>query len=331
LGYEKRFYTAWAMNRHGPLSDHVVGDQADAEPSKLDIRWSVAEGPQTVGHSAGSVTFRRTWGRLMKIILAVSVTACAALAAMGFAQAADMQPIYKAQAPAPVAIYNWTGFYVGAHGGWAWTDKRWFLPGTGEVANYGANGALGGLQAGYNWQSGNWVLGAEAQASWSDIRKGVLWTDPEPAPWTDPDPAPVKGGRVVTARTGATVDYFGTIAARGGYAVNNVLLFVKGGGAWTHDVYRAFNANTANETLLASASGTRWGWMVGAGIEYGFAPNWSAKVEFDYLDFGTQRIVLNAVPGVTPATRAFDIAQTISLVKVGINYRFGPAAVVARY
>lgn len=267
----------------------------------------------------------------MKFISAISGSVCAALAAMGFAQAADMQPVYKAQPVAPIAVYNWTGFYVGAHGGGAWTDKRWFLPGTGEVAKYNVSGLIGGVQAGYNWQSGNWVLGGEVQASWSDIRKGVLWTDPEPQPWTDPDPEPIKGGRVTRARTGTTVDQFGTIAARAGYAFHNVLVFGKAGGAWAHDVYRAFNANTANETLLASAAGTRWGWMVGAGVEYGFAPNWSAKIEVDYLDFGTQRIVLTAVPGVTPPTRAFDIAQSISLVKVGINYRFGSAPVIAKY
>src|SRR6478752_6988522 len=136
----------------------------------------------------------------MKIIPAISVTVCAALAAMGFAQAADMQPVYKAPPPAPIAIYNWTGFYIGAHGGGAWTDKRWSLPAFGEVANYNASGLIGGVQAGYNWQSGNWVLGAEAQASWGKINKGVIWIEPDVDPWIDPATDPVKGGRVVNAR-----------------------------------------------------------------------------------------------------------------------------------
>jgi outer membrane immunogenic protein len=70
--------------------------------------------------------------------------------------------------------------------------------------------------------------------------------------------------------------------------------------------------------------------MVGTGIEYGFAPNWSAKIEFDYLDFGTRRIILTSIPGVTPVTRAFDIEQSIALVKIGVNYRFG-GPVIARY
>src|SRR5436190_5143888 len=115
------------------------------------------------------------------------------------AGAADL-PVKAAayKAPVPVAVYDWTGFYVGAHGGWARTDKRWSLPGTGEVANYNANGPIGGVQAGYNWQSGNWVLGAEAQASWGKINKGVTWIDPMTDPWIDPETDPVKGGPVRT-------------------------------------------------------------------------------------------------------------------------------------
>ena len=219
--------------------------------------------------------------------------------------------------------YNWTGFYIGGHGGWAWTGKTWDLPGSGQVADYTANGGILGGQVGFNWQTGNWVLGAEAQMSWAEIRKGVLWTDPEPSPWTDPNPEPVKGGRVTTVRTGTTVEHLGSIAGRAGYAWDRSLFYVKGGAAWAHDVYRAFNANTANETVIASTSGTRWGWMVGAGYEYAFFGNWSAKVEFNYLDFGNESVTLTSIPGATPPTRTFDVRQDIALVMVGINYRFG--------
>ena len=90
--------------------------------------------------------------------------------------------------------------------------------------------------------------------------------------------------------------------------------------------YRLFDATTPGEPLLASADGTRWGWMVGVGLEYAVLGNWSAKIEYDYLGFGTQSITLVSVPGVTPPTRTFDVSQNISLVKAGINYRFGPMA-----
>jgi outer membrane immunogenic protein len=71
--------------------------------------------------------------------------------------------------------------------------------------------------------------------------------------------------------------------------------------------------------------------MVGIGYEYAFLGNWSAKIEYDYLGLGTERITVVTVPGITPPTRQFDVRQDILLVKVGINYRFGPTAVMARY
>jgi len=254
----------------------------------------------------------------------VCVCVCLTLAAAGAADAADLrvrQPVTKA--PPPVAIYNWTGFYIGGHGGWAWTDKTWVdaLSGTNHLIS---DNGIGGGQVGFNWQTGAWVLGVEAQASWTHIRKG----------WTDPNPEPIKwskGGRTVSvASAGTTVDHFGTIAARIGYALDRGLLFAKGGGAWAHDIYRATDEDTG--TPLAGARDTRWGWMAGVGYEYAFLGNWSAKVELDYLWLGTKSITYVAVSSdVTPPTRTFDVEQAIGLVKVGINYRFGPPAVVARY
>ena len=125
------------------------------------------------------------------------------------------------------------------------------------------------------------------------------------------------------ARTGTTVENLGFVAGRVGYAFDRTLLFAKGGVAWAHDLYRAFDGDRSPEVLLATAKDTRWGWMIGGGIEYGLTPNWSAKIEVDYLDLGTERVTLVGLPGVTPATRAFDIEQSITLVTVGINYRFG--------
>jgi len=92
--------------------------------------------------------------------------------------------------------------------------------------------------------------------------------------------------------------------------------------AWVSDFYRIFNIGVAPEVLNERDTETRWGWIVGAGIEYGLAPNWSAKVEFNYMDFGTER---TAFTGVSPGISSFvlDVKQTVSLVKVGINYRFG--------
>jgi outer membrane immunogenic protein len=234
-------------------------------------------------------------------------------------------PVLKAL---PVAPYDWTGFYVGGHGGYAWTQKEWRLPTGATIADYRADGWIGGVQGGFNWQTGTWVIGVEAQASFGKVRKGVSWTEPDPEPWTEPDPQP----RPVTSkRIGTTVENLGTIAARFGHAFDRSLVYVKGGGAWAYDLYRAFDIGLPGAPLIASATHTRWGWMAGIGYEYAFLGNWSAKIEFDYLGFGSQRITLVSVPDVTPPARPFDVRQDIALVKVGINYRFGPTAVAARY
>jgi outer membrane immunogenic protein len=112
----------------------------------------------------------------------------------------------------------------------------------------------------------------------------------------------------------------GWLAGRIGYAWDRWLGYVKGGAAWAHDTHRIFNIGIVPEVLDAAATVTRWGWMVGAGIEYGLAPNWSAKIEYDYMDFGTDRVTFTRAAG---APFALDVEQKVSLVKAGINYRFG--------
>ena len=240
-------------------------------------------------------------------IVLVALNAGAALAADLPVQA----PAYRAPA---VVLFSWTGFYVGGHGGYAWTHKQWHEASDRELVSYTAEGGIWGVQGGYNWQSGGLVIGVEAQASWSDVRKG--------APYLEQDNIVGPAGRVTRGRVGTTVENIGTVALRLGHAWDRSLFYVKGGAAWAYEVFRAFDAGVPGEPLLASASDTRWGWMVGIGYEYAFLGNWSAKIEYDFLGFGRQRIELVGEPGVTPSTRPFDVWQDISLVKVGINYRF---------
>ena len=129
-------------------------------------------------------------------------------------------------------------------------------------------------------------------------------------------------------------DFIGTVAPRVGVAWDRTLLYVKGGAAWTHDKYwlTAVQAPFAGETF-ATGDATRWGWMVGVGVEYAFAQNWSVKAEYNYMDFGTERVFF-ASNGIEPTQPNFeeDIGRTIQVVKVGLNYKFdwgGP--LVGRY
>jgi outer membrane immunogenic protein len=241
------------------------------------------------------------------IALATSIMA-------GSAMAADL-PVYKA--PPVVPIFSWTGIYIGVHAGAGWGIKEeTFTTATLRSDNqYSVTGFLGGAQVGFNYQVGSWVWGAEAQFSWSDL---------------DGKTGCNAGAPVALVNCHAKVDWLGTAAARVGFVVDKALVFVKGGGAWVHDKYDTtfFAAPFTN----IHVDETRWGWMFGTGIEYAFGGNWSAKVEYDYLDFGTHT---TSFPGlgalVTGANEAVDIRQRIHLVKFGLNYRFGAGAVVANY
>lgn len=233
------------------------------------------------------------------------------------AAAADMAPRYaKAPPPAAIAIYNWTGFYIGVHGGGAWahsnvTDVDAYaaaaLPGT--VTTVNTSGFLAGGQVGYNWQANQYVFGIEADGGWMDIG----------------GTAPLTGTGSGT-RVGLRSGSYGDITGRLGLAFNSALLYVKGGWAFLDDASQF-------STVSGSFSGRTThsfnnGYVIGAGIEYGFTPNWSAKVEYLHFNFGDtlDYTVFNAVG--TPLR--FNQNLTVETAKVGVNYRFG-GPLVAMY
>ena len=220
--------------------------------------------------------------------------AVAAIVASNSVMAADlgMQPVYKA-APAPVILpANWTGFYVGAHLGGAWGTKEFSDPFSGKTyANNSVNGFLGGGQIGYNYQMGWVVLGVEGDLSAADITGSApLSFDP-------------------TETFSSKTDWLATVTGRIGGTVDHALLYVKGGAAWAHDKY-SVGINSGDET--------RTGWVFGGGVEYAFTHNWSGKVEYNYMDFGTKSV--NFCGG--GSCRPVDVQQRIHAVKVGVNYKF---------
>jgi len=251
-----------------------------------------------------------------------SLRLCAVVTALvmsGAAHAADLRPILKAPPPPPLPpVYNWTGFYFGGHAGYAWSHQNYSLPTGAALGGTIGEGLIGGGQIGYNWQTGSWVLGAEADASWAHLRKGL--------PYLEQDNIVTPNGPLARGRIGTTVESLGSVAGRVGHAWDCLLFYAKGGAAWTNDLYRNFNGDLPSEPLLYRATRTRWGWMAGAGLEYGLTLNWSVKIEYDYFAFGSERITLTSIPSVTPPTRNFDIKENISLVKLGINYRFSASS-----
>jgi outer membrane immunogenic protein len=178
-----------------------------------------------------------------------------------------------------------------------------------------ATGGVAGGQIGYRWQSATWVFGLEAQGDWANLRgsnQSLLFP-------------------VFTNRS--RIDAFGLFTGQIGYSWNNALLYVKGGGAVVADRFDV--ATTLGNAVVATATGdNRWGGTVGAGVEFGFAPNWSAAVEYDHIFIGTQTATFTANgAGVIPAGAFFGadrIRQDVDLVTVRVNYRWG-GPVIAKY
>ncbi|GGE40348.1 membrane protein [Agaricicola taiwanensis] len=212
----------------------------------------------------------------------ILVAAAAILGLPAAAMAADL-PVQQ-QAPAaytPVAsVYDWSGVYLGAHAGYGWGDIDTDLPGL----ETDADGFLGGLQAGYNAQWGNWVGGVELEASYSGI----------------------EGDDVAGIDT--QLNWLGTARVRVGYAFDRVLPYVTGG--------LALGEVEVEDTVFGfSESNTHLGWTVGAGVEVAVADNISVKGEYSYIDLQDEDYNL----GLPVATEAGLDAHTF---KVGLNYKF---------
>ncbi|MGJ5205139.1 outer membrane protein [Bradyrhizobium sp. HKCCYLR20261] len=217
----------------------------------------------------------------MKKILLATV-ALAALAAPAAAADLAARPTYtKAPVLAPVEL--WTGFYIGAMGGYATTDNGGLLS---------PKGGLVGGTVGYNWQSANWVFGLEADAAWADIKDSVGGV------------VPGFGAVSVASKMDAT----GTVRGRIGYAFGPTLLYATGGYAWADNkiTLSALGVGVSDSQFLS-------GWTVGAGGEWMFAPKWSVKAEYLYKSFGSKSYFGGALP-------SGDL--NLHTVQVGVNYHF---------
>jgi outer membrane immunogenic protein len=198
-----------------------------------------------------------------------------ALIAAGWTMSAQAADLYGSRYTVNQTLLrpdSWAGPYLGGTLGYAW----------GSVANNPTkpSGVAGGVQAGYNWQQQNsqWVFGVEGDIQATGAEETF-------APWKFSNP------------------WFGTLRGRAGYAFNNVLFYGTGG--------LAFGELRAT-TFGVSESHTNVGWTLGAGAEMGFAPNWSAKVEYLYVDLANSNFVI------TGASNGYRFG----LIRAGVNYRF---------
>jgi outer membrane immunogenic protein len=195
--------------------------------------------------------------------------------------------------------YNWTGFYIGGNVGGAWEQTTLTDNFFNVSVNDSRSGFIAGGQIGYNWQiSPQFVVGVEWMFDGTDISS---------------ETTTVVSPIVIT--TNAKVDWITSLAARFGWAANNWLFYAKAGGAWVHDT-TTLTAATPFGTFSASASDSQTGWLFGAGIEYGFAPNWSARLEWDHIGLNDVNNSGFFVSDTITVSRKFD------LLTVGLSYRF---------
>jgi outer membrane immunogenic protein len=214
------------------------------------------------------------------------------------AGAADMR-VKAPLAPPPPPPFSWTGFYIGGELGGAWANGTVTDSLFGLSVSSDHSGFIGGPVVGFNYQASNIVFGVEGDFDWTSLSatgNGVPT-------------------RIGTLQASANTDWVSSLTGRIGYAADRALLYVKGGGGWVRNTASITNLSTG---ASVSASNTNSGWLIGGGLEYAFASNWSAKVEFDYLKLDS--FSWNSV--LFPA-ETFTASRNISMFKAGINYRFG--------
>jgi outer membrane immunogenic protein len=282
-------------------------------------------------------------------------------AATGLAFAADM-PV-KAPPPAPAPVPTWTGFYGGIQFGGGWSDEAVnysgndplaavllsgtlppvFFPGNQAVANgyrIPQSGLVGGVEAGYNWQWSNWLLGVEADFSLA----GMSGTASGASNFV------LTSTQTTTAEQ--STDWYGTVRGRAGWlATPNLLLFGTGGFAYgrVRDSadYTISNVSPFLSTgpggfsvvcsagvacMVGSSSAIRTGWTAGGGVEWLLDQHWSAKIEYQFVDLGIETARITAVAVCTvaicgtsaPTPSSFNAAfrDSFNVVRLGLNYRF---------
>jgi outer membrane immunogenic protein len=271
------------------------------------------------------------WEAAMKRLLLAGV----ALAVIGApALGADMAvkaPVYKAPV---IALWSWTGPYIGGNGGYSWGRSRTDITLTDNVTGavlasqsetLNLNGAIGGGQIGYNWQWDRWVWGVEADIQASGQRDSTTFICPAAVC------AAAVGAPDVVVDFDQKLKWFGTVRGRLGITGSPIMAYVTGGLAYgsikTAGTITGGNINLAAVATSFSVSETKVGWVVGAGVEGQISGNWTGKIEYLYMDLGT----VSGGPFVTtiaPVVRANFLAASFSskitdhILRAGLNYKF---------
>ena len=222
------------------------------------------------------------------------------LSASVSAQAADLPGAARTAPPsmiAPTPVYQWDGFYVGLNGGYGWgrSSHTSTFVGGGATGDFDTSGGLFGVTVGYNYSAGSFVIGGEADLD---------------ATWIDGN-ATITGGPIATLGPPATATsqlrWLDTFRARVGYSYGQWLPYITGGAAYG-DVRGIVTGPTGS---FAAGDDTRLGWTIGFGLEYMFAPSWSAKLEYNYVDLDTLTVL-----------NVDNVSYRAHILKAGLNWHF---------
>jgi outer membrane immunogenic protein len=200
-------------------------------------------------------------------------------------------------ASAPAAIFSWTGLYIGGHAGGGLSRSSWSDPVSG-ANNIFASGAgfVGGAQTGANLQFNRLVLGVEGDFSYAGLKGN--------------------GRDSLGDSISTNTNWTSTVTGRVGAAFERLLVYGKGGVAFARDqnTFTDLAGNSASNAVM------RTGWTAGAGLEYGINKNWSAKIEYDYLNFGSQSSNFT-----TPTMPSYSTNAGLNVqeIKAGVDFRFG--------
>jgi outer membrane immunogenic protein len=237
------------------------------------------------------------------------IVAATAIATPALAADLPQPPPPLPQAPAayippPPPVYNWGGIYFGLNGGYGFGNSEWSpASGTG-TGNFNVSGGLVGGTLGANFQSGEFVFGVEGDLDWTDIKGNVSSTTICPS------------GGTTSCTFQTENDWLATLRGRFGYAFDRVLVYGTAGGAFGN-----IKPQLSVPPIVGSSNSTEFGWTAGAGLEFALALNWTARIEYLFVDLskGSFSCGLAQCTSVTTVPVSFDA----SLVRIGLDYKFG--------
>ena len=229
-------------------------------------------------------------------VIAGAWSSCALAADLGpYNPPPRYEPVYE---PVRDHGYNWQGLYLGVNAGYGWgsDNASTFVGPATASGSVSPDGWFGGGQIGYNAQFNALVLGLEADLQGADIS----------------DTTALAGGGAFTQAT-TDIEWFSTLRGRIGYAAGPALLYVTGGWAFA-DVNTSVAQTTAGGSVAMSNDDIKSGYTLGGGVEWAFAPNWSLKSEYLYVDLGEESFS-------TPVG-TYTTETDFHTARVGLNYRF---------